>query len=69
MENKNSTLVKYQLHIQQKYLTVPICSYGLQFNPSINLRLCITALGVHSHMISLNALNVTLEISGKIGIV
>jgi len=66
MENKNSTLVKYPLQIQQKYLTIPICSYSLQYNLSIDTLLYMTAPGGHSDvMISLYALNVSLEIPGK----
>jgi hypothetical protein len=70
MEKKNSTLVKYPLQIQQKYLTIPICSCGLQRNPSIDTFLYITTVRGHSDiMSSLNALNVNVEISGKIVIV
>lgn len=68
MENNNSTLVKYPLQIQQKYLTIPICSYSLQCSLLIDTLLYLTAFGGHFDiMISLYALN--LEISGKNGIV
>lgn len=70
MENNNSMLVKYPLQIQQKYLTIPICSCGLQYSLSIDTLLYLTAFGGHFDiMISLYALNVNLEISGKNGIV